>query len=475
MARGRPGAAADLPVRAGRGRRRRHGRRTGGDAEPGRARPRSPGRCPACGRTWWSRCCGRCPSSCGSTSCRRRTTPATSWPPCRRARSRCSTRWSGSCAAATGVVVPRDAWDWAKVPDHLRPTFRVVDEDGGVVAQGKDLEALKAPLRPKFAEAMAEAASDVRPRRHRRRPRGRSARSSGRSPRPAPGTRCAASPRWSTRARRSGCGCSAPRPSRTPRTAAACAGCWCSTLPVAGQGRRRRALQRRQARAGRVAVPLGDRAARGLRGRRGRTRSSTGTAVRSGTRRRSRRWRPPVRARAGGDHPARRARRGAGARRVARDRPAAQRVGGPAAAAGADRHEGPGRPAGAPRVRRRRRRRRSCATCRATSAPCAPGASGSAPPVGKRPAADGPGRAPPGGLPAPGRRAARRPPAQRRRWSRCAGCSRSSGSASGPSTSAPPAPSPTPGSARRSTRPVARLAPAARGRVRRTASGQVAG
>jgi ATP-dependent helicase HrpA len=61
--------------------------------------------------------------------------------------------------AVTGVVVPREAWDWAKVPEHLRPTFRVVGDDGGVVAQGKDLEALKAPLRPKFAEAMAEAAS----------------------------------------------------------------------------------------------------------------------------------------------------------------------------------------------------------------------------------------------------------------------------------------------------------------------------
>jgi ATP-dependent helicase HrpA len=61
--------------------------------------------------------------------------------------------------ARTGVVVPREAWDWTKVPDHLRPTFRVVAEDGSVVASGKDLEALKAPLRPKFVDAMAEAAS----------------------------------------------------------------------------------------------------------------------------------------------------------------------------------------------------------------------------------------------------------------------------------------------------------------------------
>ncbi|MGZ6884334.1 MAG: ATP-dependent RNA helicase HrpA, partial [Nocardioidaceae bacterium] len=61
---------------------------------------------------------------------------------------------------ATGVPVPREAWDWSKVPDHLRPTFRVVDERGKVVGEGKDLEALKAPLRPRFAAAMAEAAAD---------------------------------------------------------------------------------------------------------------------------------------------------------------------------------------------------------------------------------------------------------------------------------------------------------------------------
>ncbi len=61
--------------------------------------------------------------------------------------------------ATTGVHVPREAWDLAKVPEHLRPTFRVVGEDGAVVAAGKDLEALKAPLRPQFTDAMAQAAS----------------------------------------------------------------------------------------------------------------------------------------------------------------------------------------------------------------------------------------------------------------------------------------------------------------------------
>ena len=59
------------------------------------------------------------------------------------------------------MVVPRDAWDWTRVPEHLRPTFRVVDDEGREQARGKDLEGLKAPLRPKFAEAIASVAADT--------------------------------------------------------------------------------------------------------------------------------------------------------------------------------------------------------------------------------------------------------------------------------------------------------------------------
>ncbi|WP_134741342.1 ATP-dependent RNA helicase HrpA [Nocardioides sp. 503] len=62
--------------------------------------------------------------------------------------------------SSRGVVVPREAWDWSKVPEHLRPTYRVVGDDGREQARGKDLEALKEPLRPQFARAMAEVASD---------------------------------------------------------------------------------------------------------------------------------------------------------------------------------------------------------------------------------------------------------------------------------------------------------------------------
>src|SRR6476620_2863732 len=66
-------------------------------------------------------------------------------------------RWFRS---TTGVVVPREAWDLGKVPEHLRPTYRVVDDAGEEQARGKDLEALKEPLRPTFARAMAEVAAD---------------------------------------------------------------------------------------------------------------------------------------------------------------------------------------------------------------------------------------------------------------------------------------------------------------------------
>ncbi len=61
----------------------------------------------------------------------------------------------------TGVAVPREAWDWSKVPEHLRPTYRVIDERGEEQARGKDLEELKAPLRGEFADAMAEVAADT--------------------------------------------------------------------------------------------------------------------------------------------------------------------------------------------------------------------------------------------------------------------------------------------------------------------------
>jgi len=58
------------------------------------------------------------------------------------------------------LVIERSHWDWSKVPAHLRPTYRVVTEEGGEAGRGKDLDALKEPLRPTFEQAMADVAAD---------------------------------------------------------------------------------------------------------------------------------------------------------------------------------------------------------------------------------------------------------------------------------------------------------------------------
>ena len=58
------------------------------------------------------------------------------------------------------LMIDREAWDWSKVPAHLRPTYRVVTEEGTEAGRGKDLDALKEPLRPTFEQAMADVAAD---------------------------------------------------------------------------------------------------------------------------------------------------------------------------------------------------------------------------------------------------------------------------------------------------------------------------
>ncbi|MFD4571556.1 ATP-dependent RNA helicase HrpA [Streptomyces sp. NPDC058417] len=59
------------------------------------------------------------------------------------------------------VGVPFEAgdFDWARVPDHLKITFRIVDERRRNLAEDKDLEALKLRLRPKARQAISQAAA----------------------------------------------------------------------------------------------------------------------------------------------------------------------------------------------------------------------------------------------------------------------------------------------------------------------------
>ncbi|MDQ1018122.1 ATP-dependent RNA helicase HrpA [Streptomyces afghaniensis] len=58
-----------------------------------------------------------------------------------------------------GVPFEADEFDWSKVPDHLRVTFRIVDERRRKLAEDKDLEALKLRLRPKARKALSQAAA----------------------------------------------------------------------------------------------------------------------------------------------------------------------------------------------------------------------------------------------------------------------------------------------------------------------------
>jgi ATP-dependent helicase HrpA len=58
-----------------------------------------------------------------------------------------------------GVPFEADDFDWAKVPDHLRITFRIVDERRRKLAEDKDLEALKLRLKPKARQALSQAAA----------------------------------------------------------------------------------------------------------------------------------------------------------------------------------------------------------------------------------------------------------------------------------------------------------------------------
>ncbi|MGW2742916.1 ATP-dependent RNA helicase HrpA [Streptomyces sp. NPDC001450] len=58
-----------------------------------------------------------------------------------------------------GVPFEADDFDWTKIPDHLRITFRIVDERRRGLAEDKDLEALKLQLKPKARKALSQAAA----------------------------------------------------------------------------------------------------------------------------------------------------------------------------------------------------------------------------------------------------------------------------------------------------------------------------
>ncbi|MFD4604073.1 ATP-dependent RNA helicase HrpA [Streptomyces sp. NPDC058464] len=58
-----------------------------------------------------------------------------------------------------GVPFEAEDFDWARVPDHLKITFRIVDERRRKLAEDKDLESLKVRLKPKARQALSQAAA----------------------------------------------------------------------------------------------------------------------------------------------------------------------------------------------------------------------------------------------------------------------------------------------------------------------------
>ncbi|WP_028067968.1 ATP-dependent RNA helicase HrpA [Solirubrobacter soli] len=59
--------------------------------------------------------------------------------------------------AQRGVRIEPTDWDVGRLPDHLRMTFSVEDEQGRRIAAGQDLSALREQVRPKLRAALAQA------------------------------------------------------------------------------------------------------------------------------------------------------------------------------------------------------------------------------------------------------------------------------------------------------------------------------
>ncbi|HEY4631402.1 MAG TPA: ATP-dependent RNA helicase HrpA, partial [Blastococcus sp.] len=62
---------------------------------------------------------------------------------------------------ATAVTIPPDAWAPDQVPDHLRATFRVLDDHQRPLATGKDLVALRAQVAPQVRAGLTAAAGNL--------------------------------------------------------------------------------------------------------------------------------------------------------------------------------------------------------------------------------------------------------------------------------------------------------------------------
>jgi ATP-dependent helicase HrpA len=60
----------------------------------------------------------------------------------------------------TGVTVSRENWQLDQIPDHLKMTFRVVDDKNKMLAEGKDLQRLKQQLKGEVQQTLSAVADD---------------------------------------------------------------------------------------------------------------------------------------------------------------------------------------------------------------------------------------------------------------------------------------------------------------------------
>ena len=70
-------------------------------------------------------------------------------------------RLAAALTALSGVPVAATDFDHSKVPDHLRLTFSIVDDEGRQVARGKDLSAIQRSLRADSRRAVARVATGL--------------------------------------------------------------------------------------------------------------------------------------------------------------------------------------------------------------------------------------------------------------------------------------------------------------------------
>lgn len=68
---------------------------------------------------------------------------------------------AGYLRRSAGELVTGDMWDLRQLPPHLRISFSVVDDDGTVLAVGRDLELIRVELHDEVRSAVARAAPDL--------------------------------------------------------------------------------------------------------------------------------------------------------------------------------------------------------------------------------------------------------------------------------------------------------------------------